>query len=159
MDLIRQARSILGMVALVVALWLAVEWIPALRRVGPPRAGYNDMTMIDPDETTGVDGRRGIADLRHDDIIAYRSDPEADDDRDVAFAYVVALPGETIRTLDGTLSVDGAPYATTSVPRSLGAVPGVVVPRGHVYVLSDGHRYDSSRLGPIPAHLLLGVVD
>ncbi|MDA3960164.1 MAG: S26 family signal peptidase [Planctomycetota bacterium] len=155
MNLIKQIGSVLGTVLLLLILWGVARWLPSLKRV-IPASGYDDMSQIDKDETTGVDGTVTLAHLRHGDVIAFRTDVE--DDENIAFGYVAALPGETLRISDGTLAVNDKPFTDTDIPQNMGDVPALTIPRDHVYVLSERHQFDSTAYGPIPGRFLLGRV-
>ena len=156
MNLFHQIASMAMGAVLLIGVWAAAVTLPKYRRVGPPLNTYHDMVEISKDETTPIDGSIGIPQLQRGDVIAYRTTP-ADDDN-LAFAYVVALPGEVITVSQGSLSVDERPWEKTPVPHTLGEVPALVVPKGHVYVFSDRHEHDSVAYGPIPGTSILGRV-
>lgn len=155
MNLLRQFGTIVGTALLLLLLWAVAANMPKFKRV-IPEAGYRDMSQIDKDDTTGVDGTVTVRQLRRGDIVAFY--PSAEDDAGAAFGYVAALPGETMTISDGTLRVDDEAWDKTSIPQSLGDVEALPIPADHVYLLSDGHQFDSTRLGPIPAAFLIGRV-
>ena len=79
---------------------------------------------------------------------------------------IVGLPGETIAIVDGTVTIDGQPWAEPHVPRasvvddySLSMAP-VDVPAGHVFLLGDNrdHSADSRMEGPVSIARLEGRV-
>jgi hypothetical protein len=155
MNLLSQLASIIGTAILLLILWAVAANLPKYKRVMPD-AGYRDMQEIDQDATTGVDATIGIAQLRRGDMVAFR--PSADDDQGAAFGYVAGLPGEILKISDGTLQAGDEPWSLTSIPRHLGEVPALPVPADHLYILSDGHQFDSTRLGPLPGAFLIGRV-
>lgn len=155
MNLLSQLASIIGTAILLLILWAVAANLPKFQRVIPD-AGYNDMSNIAKDETTGVDATIGISQLRRGDMVAFR--PSTDEDQGAAFGYVAGLPGEVLTVSDGTLQIGTEPWSQTSIPQSLGDIPALPVPADHVYLLSDNHRFDSTRLGPIPGAFLIGRV-
>lgn len=155
MNLLHQLGSLVGTAVLLLILWAVAVNLPKFKRV-MPGAGYSDMHRIAKDETTGVDGTVGLDRLRRGDVVAFW--PSADEDQGAAFAYVAGLPGETLKFSGGTLEIEGHPWDETNIPRELGDVPALPVPAGHVYLLSDEHRFDSTTLGPVPGAFLIGRV-
>lgn len=94
--------------------------------------------------------------LQRGDLVAIAHPRDADEH---TFGIVVGLPGDSVEVVrDGEqsrLQIDGEPIAS-ELPHRIGAHPAIVVPQGHVWLLSDLHRTDSIAIGPVPAAALRG---
>jgi hypothetical protein len=153
MAVLSAIRTYLGLAIAIAAVCAAAAWVPGLvQRVQVP-AGYGDHADLQPFSGRWLaPGPYGIGDL-----VAYRYGVR---EGDVGFGRVVALAGEGVRIERGVVMASGADAGFGAVPglRRLPSVGPMIVPAGHVYVLSDHHGRDSSALGPIAPGMLLGRV-
>jgi signal peptidase I len=77
---------------------------------------------------------------------------------------VIALPGDRIRMENGVVYVNGEAQAETYITeerRTRDDMPEIIVPREHLFVLSDARQFsdcDSRGFGPISRHAIFGRV-
>lgn len=96
------------------------------------------------------------------DLVYFGQSPQGRVTENEFVARVIALPGESVRIDNGTVSVNGAPQPEQFVNpqyRSYETMPEIVVPRDHIFVLSDlrGDNFrDSRAYGPISKYAILG---
>jgi signal peptidase I len=72
---------------------------------------------------------------------------------------VIALPGETITSEDGQVTINGLPLEEPYVTGPGGrAVPEQTVPPLHVFVMGDNRQFsnDSRNFGPVPIENIIG---
>lgn len=114
-----------------------------------------------------------LGDIERGQVIVFEAPPELESRNDV-IKRVVALPGETIRFIDGQVYIDNQrmlePYVVAgSTTRSSRLLPGCdvaagsasigcLVPEGHVFVLGDNREdsIDSRQYGPVPIDTIVG---
>ena len=142
-------------VALVCALGLVRGYLAGPVRISSesmePTLYAGDVVLID---------RRGVdpVDVRRGDLVTFRL-PTGEE----VLKRVIALPGESVATIDAVVHVDDRPLAEPYVDFS--DWEGIfaareVVPAGHVYVLGDnrGASVDSRDFGPVPFEAVDGRV-
>jgi len=99
------------------------------------------------------------ADLTRGDLVTFRN-PQTGEEM---LKRVVALPGDSVATIDAVLHVNDEPvdepYVDFSDWEGIFSAR-IVVPDGHVYVLGDnrGNSVDSRDFGPVPVERLDGRV-
>jgi len=151
---------------IVVVLVLAAVLVSLLGVVrtyvaGPVRISSESMEpTLFAGEVVLVD-RREVepADLARGDLVTFRN-PQSGEEM---LKRVVALPGDSVATIDAVLHVNDRPVEEPYVDFSdwEGVFNArVVVPQGHVYVLGDnrGASVDSRDFGPVPAENIDGRV-
>ena len=100
-----------------------------------------------------------VNDLRRGDLVTF-DNPQTSEE---SLKRVIALPGETVATIDAVVHVDGRPleepYVDFSDWEGIFAAR-VEVPEGSVYLLGDnrGNSVDSRDLGAVPVERLEGRV-
>ena len=133
----------------------AAVWLPGwLTRVQVP-GGYDDLPSLTPFEDYWL--RPGPYAPGH--LIVYRFGPAAGD---LGFARVAAVAGDLLELRAGKLLVGGTACPGWNAAAALAYPPvglgPVVVPAGHLFVLSDKHRDDSTVHGLIGAAAVLGRI-
>ncbi len=150
--------------ALLLGIVVAVIYtIPKCGRVTAP-GGVQDIKLISEYDNKSLDSSVPIRALKQEDIICYKLG-EKEKER-AHFGYVAARPGQTVEVKEGKVSgrlkpkifVDGKEYPGIITWDWTGNIGPIVVPAGHVFVLSDRNRNDSFDYGPIPAEAYRGRV-
>lgn len=151
---VQTLRSLLWFAVLTAVVVVAAMRLPELlNRVQVP-ADYDDHPGLTP--MTGV--WLAPPPYAAGDLVAYRHGDGADQ---VAFGVVRALAGDQVRIVGGALLVGDEEVAGL---RELGRYRGIhdvgpaTVPKGHLFVVSSGHRYDSFAIGMIGPDQVLGKV-
>jgi len=153
MDFIRAAWSYVGIIVVGIIIWMGVLYLPAYKRVMPD-TNYNDIGAIPDDETIGVDATVTLPQLRQGDLICFHIRTKVEE----GFGYIMGLPGERVGLESGAITIAGEHITDVNGGHRMADRAPTVVPANHVWVLSDHHRFDSFRLGPIPADLIIGRV-
>lgn len=153
-DVVQALRSLIWFAVLTAVVVVAATRLPELlNRVQVP-ADYDDQAGLVP--MTGV--WLAPPPCRAGDVVAYRYGDGPDQ---VGFGVVRGLPGDQVRVVGGALLVGDEEVAGL---RDLGMYRGIhdigpaTVPRGHLFVVSSGHRRDSFALGMIGPDQVLGKV-
>ena len=155
----------------VVWVYLAVDF--KIDRASVPEAFLSMQPTIKPDSGIWVwevgpmsTMERGVTKVQ----FRYQMLVEGDEEEKVkpvyTYARVIALEGDLVKTEAGKVLVNGKPVQVAVVEAGEKAdfTEEFMVPRGHIYVLSDMRRgrisynVDSRVLGPIPFSLVTGVV-
>jgi signal peptidase I len=117
-----------------------------------PTLYAGDVVLVD---RRGVD----LTDVQRGDLVTFRSPVDGQE----TLKRVVALPGDSVATIDAVLHVNDEPVTEPYVDFSdwegiFGA--RVEVPEGEVFVLGDnrGASVDSREFGPVPVDALDGQV-
>ena len=106
-----------------------------------------------------------LHDINRGDLIVFDRPEETSDGIKDLIKRVIALPGETIETLDGKVYVDGEPldesYLQPGVrtkARDGGDLDRQRIPAGHVFVMGDNrtNSQDSREFGPISEDDVVG---
>jgi hypothetical protein len=145
-------RPLLSLAVFAVVAWFLAVWIPPRMAAATVPESFTDQSGFRVGERYALDVERPP---RTGDIVAVRLDADT-----VGFARVHALPGQRIRLRAGALDVDDRPVSDWSVvhqPIAADLGP-VVVPAGHLWLGTTGHRTDSLARGPIPRAQVLGIV-
>lgn len=91
------------------------------------------------------------------DIVAFARDDG--DERKIFLKRVIALPGESVAVVDGSVTVNGRPLkeAYNPIP-DRSNMPALTVPAGNVFVLGDNRAEsdDSRHFGAIPQSSIIG---
>jgi signal peptidase I len=147
-------------VLLAVAVLVSVVTVRQLL-VEPVRIASGSMApTLRAGDVVLVDRRAGDpADLGRGDLVTFRS-PETGEEM---LKRVVALPGDTVATIDAVLHVNGEPVDEPYVDFSEWDgmfTARVTVPADSVYVLGDDRlvSVDSRDFGPVPARAVDGRV-
>jgi hypothetical protein len=144
-------RNMIALVVLTLIIVAAASWLPGyLNRVQVPPE-YEDIQGLPP--MTGV--WLAPAPWFAGDILAYRHGGGPDD---VGFGFVAGLPGDVVRVAEGKLTVNGQSVPDWKDMKGSAVLGPVVVPAGHVFVHSQGHRRDSMAFGMISPDMVLGKV-
>jgi len=147
-------RTLIWFSALTIALVAAATWLPAyLNRVQVP-PDFEDIGGLTP--MTGV--WLTAPPYMVGNALAYRI---GDGPEDVSFAFVAALPGNSVRMLGDELQVDGVTVSNwhpCGLYRGILEVGPFIVPAGHLFVVSKQHMHDSLVLGVIGPDQILGRV-
>jgi hypothetical protein len=148
MQWLRQLISYALTLALIVALVMIVPRFQRLR-VDP---GYGDIAHLDVDNSLNADAGFRFAQLTAGDPIAYEI-PTAEG-KTLAVGWIAAMPGQEVSIANQKILVDGRAAKGEAVTQPDRA--GVIVPRGHVFVVTDYHAADSVALGFLPAAAIRG---
>lgn len=145
-------RTLIWFSALTIGLVAAATWLPGyLNRVQVP-PDFEDLGGLTPMTGVWLSPPPFLA----GDRVAYRT---GDGPEDVGFAVVAGLPGDQVRLVGGQLMVGEAevpgwrPYGGY---RDLHDIGPLLVPAGHLYVVSKQHQRDSLSLGVIAPDQILG---
>ncbi len=159
-------------VVLVVALLLAVgvrTWVAQMFYIPSgsmlPTLQIGERIVVDK-ISFHVDG------IHRGEIVVFRRPPLEQADYADLVKRVIGLPGETIGTVDGRVTVDGRPLDEPWLPRPIPeTVPSPVdapfnlsrpykVPAGEYFVMGDNRTdsEDSRWFGPIPGSLIVGTM-
>ncbi len=97
---------------------------------------------------------------RGDIIVFHKPDNAGESDVDEFIKRVIGLPGETLRSVDGVVYIDGRPLEEPYLEPGVltHQLSEVTVPDGHVFVMGDnrGGSRDSRYFGPIPVDSIVG---
>lgn len=94
--------------------------------------------------------------LRHNDqVVFYRPLPA----KSAGLVRVVALPGERVKVVAGTVQVNGSPYRAAKLAVSRGVNrTEIIIPTGCLYLVGEESGADSIRYGPVAATSIAGKV-
>ncbi len=151
MDLVWHWLTYAFLIALMVG---AAMVIPRCERVRPGD-DYRDIDNLDPTESIAIDTTVRVHNYDRGDAVCYQLGEDEPLDR--LFGWVAARPGDEVSIVAGTLIVNGE-TASHTANLALPAAGPIRVPVDHLYIVSDGHRYDSIAHGPIPGRALRGRV-
>lgn len=107
---------------------------------------------------------RATRDFKHNDLVYFQQTAHGRITANEFVARVIAKPGDRVRIEAGTVIVNGEPRSEQFVSqehKSHDSYPEIVVPRDHLYVLSDlrgDWRTDSRAFGPISKFAIIGRV-
>ena len=98
--------------------------------------------------------------VRRGDVVMFNTPPGADPSADVLVKRVVGLPGETVLTQGGRLTINGVPLRETYIPAGVRTdcanytnpcFSYAPIPADHYWVMGDNreHSRDSRYFGPI----------
>ena len=147
-------KSYIAPAAMLVVLYLAINYARTFSQVTVPNA-YREIRELSGRDAVRLNPLIGLPQLRPGDLIAFRLG--GDGQRQEAFGYVAALPGDRVAIDDdGRLLVNDDPFTMGSPVNHTSARPAIIIPAEHIYVWTDMHQQDSLRLGPIPAQMLIG---
>jgi hypothetical protein len=154
-DMWSTVRVYVRLVVMAVVVCAAAAWLPGwLTRVQVPDE-YDDLKELVPFETYWL--RPAPYATGH--IVVYRFGPA---DGDIGFARVAAVAGDTIELRAGKLLVSGTAYPGWNAAANQAYPPAglgpVVVPAGHLFVLSNKHHDDSTVNGMLGAAAVLGRI-
>lgn len=150
-DFLRQAWSYAGLAILAVALVAAAIYLPRWCTRFTSPSEYSDMQEIPAMTSVGIDPAYPREQIRSGDLVCFRNPANAEDK---VFARVVAIPGQSVQVVGGQVVVDGA--AGRSGPVGCRDRGRFIVPSRHLFVVSDGHAFDSFAHGVLPFELILG---
>lgn len=148
-------RVYVRLVVMAIVVCAAAAYLPGwLTRVQVPDE-YDDLAELTPFESYWL--RPGPYAPGH--LVAYRFGPK---DGDIGFATVAAVAGDTLELRAGKLLVSGTASPEWNAAANL-AFPAVdlgpvVVPVGHLFVLSRKHRDDSTVNGMLGSAAVLGRI-
>jgi len=108
--------------------------------------------------------------IHRGDVVVFRSPPLEQADYPDLVKRVIGLPGDTIASVGGRVTIDGRPLSEPWLPQPEPAtLPSPVsypfslnhpftVPAGHYFVMGDNrtNSEDSRYFGPIPSSLIVG---
>ncbi len=111
-----------------------------------------------------------LGSVHRGDIVVFARPPLVEADYTDLVKRVIGLPGETIGTADGHITIDGKTLAEpwlprplpqtepSSVPQAFSLTHPYTIPAGHYFVMGDNRpdSEDSRYFGPIPANLIVG---
>ncbi len=111
-----------------------------------------------------------LHDVHRGDIVVFRRPPLEDADYTDLVKRVIGLPGDTIASVHGRVTIDGKPLAEPWLPSPAPqTLPSPItapyslnhpykVPPGHYFVMGDNRTdsEDSRYFGPIPGSLIVG---
>ncbi len=144
-------RPIIGL-GVLLALIVAAAWFgPRLLSTVTVPDRYNDFRDVE-----GFNRYRTIP-VRLDSlelgaIVVWRTGNER---MPIAFGRVAGLPGQRIDVRGGMVHANGIAQKSAN----LTDLPGVIVPAGTLYAVSDANRFASQAAGMIPEALLIGKVE
>jgi hypothetical protein len=141
---------------LIAALWAAITYIPRFQRA-TPEYGYQDIAGLERYASGKVVDAERLTRLKVGDAVCFSTGSKKE--FQVLFGWVAAMPGQVVALQNQKVIVDGKPTATPHDAMSVPDLPGSVVPRGHVFIISTSHQYDSIANGMIPLGALRGTVD
>lgn len=149
---LRQLVSYLITLGVIIALVLIVPRFARLR-VDP---GYNDIANLDVDQSLNADTGFAFARLEPGDAIAYgRSGASGEGGGEaLCLGWIAGVPGDTVAIRGGKVIARGK--AAQGDPVDQPDRAEVMVPAGHVFVVSSHHQYDSVASGFIPAAAIRG---
>jgi len=152
-----QLKSIISSIItygmLVAIIWAGMYYLPRIRSVVVP-LDYGDINGLEASKSYWLDGGARVNTMKDGEGIAFNFTTDAEQAR---FGWVAGRPGQSIEVNGGKLLVDGRPAAKGGDISGADLGP-LVVPAGHVWLVSSGHRHDSFRYGPIPQSAILGSV-
>jgi type IV secretory pathway protease TraF len=141
--------------AFIIAILVGVSLVVSRCDRAQPGEGYDDIDGFSIADSKAIDASANVDRLERGQAICYRLGSESP--MIAVFGWVAALPGDEVALRGGWLVVNGQPCKRgDSIP--LPACAPIRVPRDHVMVLSDHHRFDSVAYGPIPAGAIRGRV-
>ncbi len=147
-------RTLLWFAVLTVGLVVVATYLPAwLRRAQVP-PDFEEIGGLVPMTGVWLDPPPYLA----GDVLAYRF---GDGPEDITFAFIAALPGNTVRLGGGELLVDGHEarnWHEYGNYRGIHDIGPLTVPAGHYFVVSKEHRHDSMVMGVIGPDQVLGKV-
>lgn len=146
-------RAYVKLAVLITVVCIAAAVLPTwLARITIPE-DYDDLRGLKSYSSVGIDPAPFPAAC----IVAFKVGRLPDE---VALGRVAAVAGDTVEWRDKRLYVQGKLFEgldKNSAPSLPAPDMGpVVVPDGHVFVLSDAHRWDSLARGMIGPDVLLG---
>ncbi len=149
---LRQLVSYLVTLAVVIALVLIVPRFARLR-VDPE---YNDIANLDVDRSLNADTGFSFARLEPGDAVAYGRSAAAGEGsgESLCLGWIAGIPGDLVAIRGGKVIARGKPAAGEPVDQP--DRPEVMVPAGHVFVVSSRHQFDSVASGFIPAAAIRG---
>ncbi|TVR39822.1 MAG: hypothetical protein EA402_14260 [Planctomycetota bacterium] len=156
-----------GMVAgLVIAIIIGIRIAPSYKSTVAPH-DYRDMREVPRYATVSYDGSLGWNDYRIGDLIVFTLGDGST--ANTLFGWIGGRPGDRIGRREGNFYINGDPLNQTvdqnrTVPGQIGAsfadglgdVNEITIPANHFYIVSDGHRTDSTSHGLFPATVVLG---
>lgn len=147
--------SYAGYVVLIGMIVAGLNYLPKWSFARVPQDYRGDMSGPDfePYNNLQYDGTIGIDQLLKGDIAVFRLGD--DGSRRFLFARVAGLPGDILESKERTLLVNGSP-SRGGLNHKFTKMPPTVVPKGHVFLLSDLHRYDSIDYGFFPESAIHG---
>lgn len=169
MNYIRVIINYLVLAGILVAIVVGVRLAPRYGNSTVAPHDYRDMRDIPRYAQVTFDGTVGINEYRLGDKVVISLGDDVT--RTTYFAWVGGRPGDLVGmqerqvTVNGELlndlvaehrSRDGGNIA--NFPGGLHSVSPIVVPAGHLFVVSDGHRFDSAEHGLFPETMILGRV-
>ncbi|TVR12334.1 MAG: hypothetical protein EA401_09285 [Planctomycetota bacterium] len=169
MNYIRVIINYLVLAAILVAIIAVVRLAPRYGNSTVAPHDYRDMRDIPRYAQVAFDATVGINEYRIGDKVAISlgDDPT----RTTYFGWVGGRPGDQVGLQDRQVMVNGEPLndlvapqrtrdggTIANYPRGLEAVPPIVVPVGHLLVISDSHRFDSVEHGLFPETMVLGRI-
>jgi signal peptidase I len=102
-----------------------------------------------------------FGDIERGDIVVFHKPENAgESDVDEFIKRVIGLEGETLRSMDGVVYIDGRPldepYLESGIFTS--SLNEITVPEGYIFVMGDsrGSSHDSRFFGPIPTDSIVG---
>lgn len=148
---LRQLISYLVTLAVIIALVLIVPRFARLR-VDPE---YNDITGLNVDQSLNADKGFSFARLEPGDAIAYgRSGTGENHGEALCLGWIAGVPGDTVAIRGGKVIARGKTAPGEPIDQLDRAE--VMVPAGHVFVVSSNHQFDSVASGFIPAAAIRG---
>lgn len=146
---LRQLISYLVTIGVILALVLIVPRFKRLH-VDPE---YRDIEHLEAEKGLNADQGFPFARLEAGDAIAYGR-VGADNGEELSVGWIAAVPGDTVALRGGKVIARGKAAQGTPVDQPDRAE--VMVPAGHVFVVSSHHLFDSVANGFIPASAIRG---
>jgi hypothetical protein len=157
MELLKQ---LLTYAVLVVILGAALVYIPKLTsRVQVP-PDYSEVTVPDVEHYPSYSYQvlDSVSALHQGEAVCYRVANAEGAANGNGFGWVAGLPGDEVRLVGGKLMVNGKPSSTSGSYDHPDLGP-LLVPDGHVFVVTTLHSTDSLVRGPMPLSSLRGRLE
>ena len=141
---------------LVVVLWVGMYFVPGFFNVATTAADFRDIKGLDKIETYRLTAVRSLDALTPGQPLCWRLGTKQE--VQTCLGWVAARPGERVQVVDHIIQVNGEPLGSDMPKANIAHAGPLVVPAGHVFVVSNMHRYDSFAYGPIPAAAIRGTI-
>jgi hypothetical protein len=100
-----------------------------------------------------------VSALNRGDAVCYRIPNSDGGAYGNGFGWVAGMPGDEVRIAAGKVTVNGTPSSASGAVNGSPDMGPLVVPEGHVFVVSTMHMTDSVMRGPLPLSVLRGRLE